>query len=626
MLRLLSLQIVFLLHKDGKSFPEIFYQNTLPEMCFITGDTSTGSGISHIAIDKAKKCLDSQSVWLVHHHSAALGSSDQTFLLEESKSWVTSTIAQWQKMLTKRYYAAAFVIISCCLNKAEIGSARDIKKISRQHIAEPQMRQEGKTQQVRDIKYLKQDDRQHSSKALVNQHDILQAATLHSGSSSVKTSDLSKLEIQRNAAGIMKKNEHLNLDEEPSLQRSPQKQLSLKAATGATDDADGFYVNRLLMLLPREKKESIKRLQYNLRTAHFNGLIIREQAELRPPRRESETEGAHANTIENGNQKKSNILQPDFAEEGEEGLVKLFLPDTQMETQTEPASARTLILNIDTGWKMVNILVKELGEPLPMKENLIIKPENSICKCLKESKLTSLEIYAIVRRVGRHIKPAESKAEVTTVSAHTQGQFKQTTENTQYTETNNTPHENMSINNTKQEENMLSEESVIPSPPSNKIMETETMKTEHVAETTTVNTEIKETTSSMDVFNQRSTLPSTEETSTSTVSPEPRTDSEPRRIKCKTRNFDSGTGKLFTGLRMREDILADMMKLHKSEVKNEDIAPANRPENGGKEDQNDQGGNSFTSSKPLEMIHKQDTGNHQKVSEAGAPEIHLIAS
>lgn len=615
LLCLLPLQIVFLLHNDGKGFPEFLYQNTPPEICFISGDTSTDSGVNHIATDIAKDCPDSQ---LVHHHSAALSSSDQTFLLEKSKSWATATIAQWQKMLTKRYYAAAIVIISCCLKEAEIRSARDIKKIPRQHIAEPQMRQKEKTQQIRDIQYLKQDDRQHSSKASVNQQDILQAATLHSGSSSIKTSDLSKLEIQRNAAGIMRKDEHLHLDEELSLQRSSQKQLSLKAATGADDDDDGFYVNRLLTLVSREKRESIKRLQYNLRTARFNGIIIREQAEPRSPERESETEGAHANTIENGNQKKSaNILKSDFAEEGGEGLIKLFLPDTQMETQAEPASARTLLLNIDTGWKMVNIPVRELGEPPPMKDNFIIKSVNSICKCLKESKLISLGIYAIVRGVGRNINPAESTAEVGTVSAYTEGHVKQTTE---YTETNNKPHENMSINHSKEEENMPSEELVTPSPPSSKIMETETMKT---AETTTVNTEIKETTSSMEVFNQSSTLPSTEETLTSTASPEPRTDSEPRRMKCKTSNMDSGTGKLFTGLRMREDILADMMKRHKGEVKNEDIAPTNRPENEGKEDQNDEGGNSFTSSNHLEMIHKQVTDKPQKVSEAAAPEIHL---
>lgn len=92
----------------------------------------------------------------------------------------------------------------------------------------------------------------------------------------------------------------------------------------------------------------------------------------------------------------------------------------------------------------------------------------------------------------------------------------------------------MSKNHTKQEENVPSEESVIPSPHSLKMMETETAKTEHTAETTTVNIEIKETTSSTEVPNQSGTqkadgLPSTEETSTTTISTESET--EPTVIK-----------------------------------------------------------------------------------------------
>lgn len=600
-------------------------------MCFISGDTSTGGGISHIAMNIVKNCPDSQSVWLVHHYSAASGSSVQTLLLEKSKSWATATIAQWQKMLTKRYCAAAIVIISCCLKEGEIRSAMDMKKISRRQIAEPQKRQKENTQRVRDFKYLKQHDGQYSSKALVSQQDILQASTLHSGSSSMKTSDLSKLEIQRNAAGIMKRNEHLNLDEEPTLQKSPQKQFSLKAASRVdNDDDDGFYVNRQLLLVSRERKESIRRLQYKLRAArdhnkNFNGKKITQQAELRPPEGESGTVGSHANTVENGNQKKTtNIPQSDFTEEGEKGLIILFLPDTKMETQIEPASARILIMNTDTGRKTVNIPIKELGEPPPMKKNFI-KPDNSNCKCLKERKLISLKMYTIDRTVGRDIKLAESITEATTVSGYTEEEVAETTEKTEYTETNNTPHENMSINHNKQEENVPSAESVIPSPPLNKIIETETMKTDHIAEATTINLGIKETTSSMEVFNQSSTrkadgLPRTEEISTSTLSSEPGTDSEARCIKCKTRNIDSRPGKLFTGLRMREDVLADLMKLHKSEVKNEDTVPTNRPEKRRKEDQNVPGGNSFPFSRPLEMIHIQAPDNLQKVSEAAAPD------
>lgn len=557
------MQIVFLLHKDGERFPDFLSQI------------------------RRKDCADSQSVLLVHRasRSVAFGFRDQTFLVERSKSWATATIAQWQKMLTTRYYAAAIVIISCCLKEAEIGSAWDVEKIPRQHIAEPQMRQEEDTQQVRDSKYLKQDDRQYSSKALVSQHDISQATALHSGSSSIKPSDLSQSEIHRNAAGVRKKVEHSNLDEEPSLRRDPQKQLSLKAATGA--DANGFYVNRLLTLVSREKVESLKRLRHNLRTAHFSVIIIRGQAEPRPPERERETEGAR----ENGKQKKAaNVVQSDFAEEGEEGLIELFLPDTQMETQTEPASVRPLILNTDTGWRTVHM---ELGEPPPMKQN-----SDSICKCLKESKLVPLEMDAVVKVVGRHVKPAGSKAEATTASVYTEGQVQQATGRTGHTEADDTLHKNMSTNHTEQEENVPSQESVIPS----ERMETQTMKTY------TTGAETKDTTSSMsDVLHQSSTRTSTEETWASTVGPEPGTDSVPKR----------GTGKFFTGLRMREDVLAHMKKPHKGEVKNEAIAATNR----GKEDQHDRGLNSFTSAKLLEMIQKQATDNLQKVSEAAATEI-----
>lgn len=80
----------------------------------------------------------------------------------------------------------------------------------------------------------------------------------------------------------------------------------------------------------------------------------------------------------------------------------------------------------------------------------------------------------------------------------------------------------MSKNHTKQEENVPSEESIISSPYSLKMMETETAETEHIADTTTVNTEIKETTSSTEVFNQSGAqkadrLQSTEETTTTTI-------------------------------------------------------------------------------------------------------------
>lgn len=118
----------------------------------------------------------------------------------------------------------------------------------------------------------------------------------------------------------------------------------------------------------------------------------------------------------------------------------------------------------------------------------------------------------------------------------------------------------MSKNHTKQEENVPSEESIISSPYSLKMMETETAETEHIADTTTVNTEIKETTSSTEVFNQSGAqkadrLQSTEETTTTIWV-------QNLKLSCRCRtnnnnNIQATTEKSFSGLRMRGDIPAD---------------------------------------------------------------------
>ncbi|XP_051268133.1 uncharacterized protein LOC127370259 [Dicentrarchus labrax] len=594
-------------------------------------------------MDIIKDHPDSGSAWLLHHRTAAPGHSFQAFLLETSKSWAPATIVQLQKMLTKRCCTATTInIISCCFKEGEIRSALNIKKISKQQMAEPQIRQKESTQRAMDIKVPMEPDGQQLSNAALSQHDIFQAATLHSGSSSLKTSDISQIEIQRKAVRIIKKNEHLNWKDEPLLKKSVQRQQSLKDASGAYKE-DGNYIKRQRLLVSREKTGSINRPQYKMRGTQddnkedLSGKIIAKQAESRHPEGERETEKSHTNTIENGNQKRlAYILQADsthkadnndvdhkqmLTEVGEEVLIMVFLPDTEREAQTE----RKLILNTDTGWKTVNIPIKQLEDPPPMtevmKENFNIETDNSKCQCLTEI-LFSVEIHALDRTEGIDIKPAESAAKVTTASAYTEEQTAEMREIIEHTETNDTPHENMSINNTKQEENVPSEESVIPSPPSLKMIKTETAKTELMAETTTVNMEIKDTTLSSEVFNQDTTqnadgLPRTEETPVTTMSPGSET--EPRFITWETNNnVQAPTEKLFSGLRMREDVLADITKLHKG-AEDGDRAATNRPANERQEDQKDSKVNSFRFAKPSQIIHKQATDTLPKTTDDNMP-------
>lgn len=613
--------------------------DTLPALHVINEMTPTKAGgeTSHVAMDIIKDHPGSRSAWLLHHHTAASGHNFQAFSLEKSKCWAPATIVQLQKMLTKRYCAATTVIVSCYFKDGEIRSAMNIKKISKQEIAQPQIRQKESAQRAMGIKVLMQHDGQLSLKASVSRHDIFQAATLHSGSSSEKTSDVSQLKMQRHAVRIKKKNEHLNLDEESLSQKSVQRQRSLKAASSVYGE-DGFYVERQRLLVSAQKTESINRSQYKIRDDNkedFSGKIITKQEEFGRPEGESESEQSHTNTVENGNQKRlASILQAGFThkrhnkgvdhkqmltEVGEEVLIMLFLPDTERETQTEPSSKAKLLLNTDTGWKTGKIPIKELGDPPPVtkdiKENFIIEADNSECKCLKE---VSLRMHALDSAERRDIKPAQSK--VTTVSAHTEEQVKDTTE---HAETNSTPHENMNINHTKQKGNVPPEESAIPSPPTLKMMEMETAKARHIAETTTVNMEIKETTSSTEVFNQGSTLkaglPSTKETPMARVGPESEIDAEPRFIKCKTGNTQATAEKSFSGLRMREDIPAYTTKLHEAAEAGE-RAVTNRPETERKGDQNEV--NSFTFAKPLQKIHKEATDTLPKVSEVAGPDFY----
>ncbi|XP_032395417.1 uncharacterized protein LOC116704222 [Etheostoma spectabile] len=569
-------------------------------------------------MDLIKDPPDPESAWTLNHHTAASGHNFQAFLLEKSKSLAPATIVQLQKMLTKRYCAAATVNISCCFKQGEIRSAMNIKKMSKEQIARLQIRQKESTRRAMDILM------KYGGQAAVRQHDVFQAATLHSGSASMKASHVPQSEKNRSSVNMIKKKEHLI----SSLQNSAQKQHRLKSGVydDDDDDDDGFYIEKQLLLVPREKAKSMKRLQFKIKAAQednkedFNVRIITKQAELRRPEGERQTQRSHTN-IENGNQKKiAFILQAAhkteindvdhkhvLTEVGEEVLIMFFPPDTKRKThKVLPSSEIKLILHADTGWETGNIPMKESGEPPSMtkltKTTFFIET-----KSLKES-LFSLKMHAPLDRAdSMDIKPAEITAKVNTESVYTE-QIKSTQGRT---ETYNTTRKIMGINHTKQEDSVPSEESLIPLPPSFKMTERETAKTEHIAETTIANMEIKGTTSSTEAFNQGGTQkadrPPSRETPRTTTSPE----FEPRFIKWETGTIQATTESSFSGLRMRQDIPSDTTKLHEGTEK---TAVTER-----KEVQNDPIVDSFPFAKPLEPIYKQATDTLPKTTDDDMP-------
>lgn len=602
-----SLQVIKL-HDEGKSIPAFLLKSdTLPALRVLSGirPTEAGGKTNHIGLNIMKDPPDAGSARSLHHHQAASGHNIQAFSLEKSKSWAPATIVQRQKMLTERCCAAATVIISCCFQRGETRSALKIKKISRQQTA--QIRRRESTRRAM---------------AIQARRRSLKAARLRS----VKTSDASQLQTQRRAVRLIKKNELFNLDKQ---QGSVQRQRSLKAVY----DDDGFFVKRQRSLVPREKAVSINRLKCTMRAARdgdkedFSGKIIAKQAELRRSGGGSETGRSRTNAVENGEWGRLALIrraglahkaddndvdrEQTLTETRGESLITLFLSDS--ETQTEPSLRKNIIPNTDTGWETVNIPIKELkGPPAAtkvLKENFIFQLDNPKCKFLKEIRFL-LEIYAGERTEGMNLKPAESAAEVTTAPATTAGEVTGGTETSSSSSSSSTPSGNTSVNQvTKQKEGKPSEESVIPSPPSLKTTETETVTAEQTAETTTANVEVKETPSSTHVFNQGSTQTadrwSTEETPTTKTSPE--SDTEPGYdITDNDNNTQATTQTSFFGLRMREDVLKDMIRLHKGAESEGTNGPGN-------ERNEDPKVNSFTS--PSQTSRKQDTDTLLKVGE-----------
>ena len=588
-----SLQVLKLQDERTNIPAFLLKSDTLPGLRVLSDirQTEAGGKTGHIGLNIMKDLPDAGSARSLHHRPAASGHNIHAFSLEKSKSWAPATIVQRQKMLTERCCAAATVIISCCFEKGETRSALKIKKISKQQTA--QIRQKESTRKAMAIQA-----RRRSSKA----------ARLRS----VKNSDASQL--QRRAVRIIKKNELFKLDKE---QGSVQRQRSLKAAY----DDDGFFVKRQHSLVPREKAASINRLKCTMRAARdgdkedFSGKIIAKQGGG------SETGRLRTNAVENEERERlehirraglthkadSNDVDREqtLTETPGEFFITLFL--SHSETQTEPSLRKNIIPNTDTGWEKVNIPVKELDGPPAatkvLKENLIFQLDNPKCKFLKEIRFF-LEIYSQERTEGINLEPAESAAEVTTAPATTAGEVTggTRTSSSSSSSSSSMPPGNTSVNQvTKQEEGEPSEESVIPSPPSLKMMETETVTAGQTAETTTAIMAIKEMPSSTDVSHQSST----EETPTTKTSPESET--EPGYDITNNNNYTQATTQTsFFGLRMREDVLKDTIRLHNG-------AESEGTDGPGNERNEDPKVNSFTS--PSQTSRKQDADTLLEVSE-----------
>lgn len=580
-----------------------------------TPKTKTVGQTGHIAMDIIKDSPDSRPSFLVLHRSILSGQNLQALLLEKPEGWAATITAQLQKMLTERFCVTPIMIVSCCPKLCEIAEM-NIRRTSKEE-SEPL---QTKLKAPMDIKILMQHNQRGSLRASAGQRDIFHAATLHSGISSMKMSDMSQLKTQGHENILVKQKQLLNLNEDSTRQRRFQKQLSLKAASGVDDG--GFDVTRQPLLVSKEKKGSRNRPLNKMRPTQddnnelFSWKMITKQPELRHPEGDSKAE-QNTNPMENGNQKRfAYVLQTrsthktdihDFNEKqmlsdvGEEALIMFFLPEAVMETQTDPRSERKHIPNTDFRWK-VNI--PELGDlpPITKAKDIAIKQNDSKCKCLK-GRICLLEIFVIESLARKAVEPGKTIKE----------QVKETTEKPENSKTTNIYDETTRINHTEHEGNQKPEETVVPSPPPLKMI-----TTERITDTTTANTKIKDTTISTEVITQSSAheddgQPSAEKRPTTGMSPEPEAHTEPGLLKNETETTQATTVKPFSGLRMREDVLENLTKFLKG-AESEEEALKSRTETERKEDQNDPRVGSFTFSTHLDLIHTEPPDKHAKVS------------
>ncbi|MEQ2267939.1 hypothetical protein XENORESO_012714 [Xenotaenia resolanae] len=462
---------------------------------------------------------------LLHRPTSASGYNFPGFLLEQSQlSWALIPKTVLDKILPKGCCTPAMLITICSSEDREMKLAMRIKKTWKQDIAEPISRQKEKTWQVMGLK------------------------------------DPMLSNIQRHAANLW------NLKEDSTLQTSFWKQLSLKAASRK----DGVYVHGQPLLATKKNKGSIYRSQYAIRPAphndieYFSETLNTKEAERHSLKAERKVENSHTNR-ENGNKQilayRLQMQQTHKANYHDASVEKkpsdvrensfiMLIPHAEIEAQAEPSKAA----NTEMRWETI----KELGDPPPfiksLKDFISETTDKSKCNCFV-GKNCLLKLYLIDPTAMTDLKLAKKLSEVTTISAST--------------EKREAPQENAPVNTTE-EANTTVEESVIPSPPSLKVMQTETTTARSLTEASSIKMETQDTT---EVFSQSSKTdiqPSGDQTQTTLPDPDPETDFEPRFIKCITHNTHVPPKVQFSGLRIRHDvpvIITNLDKDTKNDVK-----------------------------------------------------------
>ncbi|KAM3599463.1 uncharacterized protein V6R79_006115 [Siganus canaliculatus] len=517
--------VILCCHEKGETIKPATGKSTLHTL--IKADEESG----HFDTDTAQEPPASGSAWLLHHPTAAPGQHLYAVSLGTSKIWTPATIARQAKRLTKRCCAALPVIYSCCVQKGEIRSALKIKQISKQQMAQLLIRRTGSLQRGTGIKVLMGYNGPWLSQASVSQHHAFQAAApLQPGSSSVESNQAPQPKLQTNGVRVIRKNWHLNLDHESSSKTTAQRLRSAKA---------GLHVE---LRASREETESENRPETE---KDFSRNTSRKQAKVRPgPGQSAREDVGSLNHTKQVPVRKAVGGDVD-AGEVRKGLIVLLPADRKRETPAE----RKRPLSTDTVRETGNIPWKELVESSPltgrMKEIIPVKAK-------KKKSGSSAEIKA---------QPVES-------IVHVEEQAKETTVK-KASERSDT---NLSLNETKQEEELLS------TPPLQTMETMETLGTETTAASPESPADTQFTTQTP--------------TSTGTGSePGPRSES---------RDQDAQTGQSLSGLRMREDTLADG-----TEKKTEARDATDGPEGGRGRGLQDPQLNTLTSSKGPQTVQEE---------------------
>ncbi|XP_008421719.1 uncharacterized protein LOC103473337 [Poecilia reticulata] len=225
-------------------------------------------------------------------------------------------------------------------------------------------------------------------------------------------------------------------------------------------------------------------------------------------------------------------------------------------------------------------------------ETMPSKTDKSKCKCLVGIR-SLFKLYLIDTMVMTDIRLAKKVSEVTATE------------------------ENVAVRTTE-EAKTTAEESVTPTLPSVKEIQTETTTARPPTEATTTKMEIQDTT---EVFSQSSTTdiqPRGDQRWTTLPDPEPETDSEPRFKKHTTPNARATSNVQFSGLRMRDDGQVVATK-HGEDAEDDEKGSENWAGEDRKPGLVHHGGESQTFSKSSEDIRKEDAEKDTKAPDGPAP-------